>query len=201
MNALLSPVLERPTTARTLTERPATGRPTAVRPPLRLVPPPRLAPPSGTDTAPGSAAAGFEPRTIDADLDAGLDAELDAGGAGLRADSGIGEDARLLCATLALCVIEILAGARPLDQLGRWVNDAVFIQLLRRTVIAARSREATGDDARRPRVRVGEPLLNRLCDSVIEAVVMIHQPTRSRAVALRLERHRTRWRATAITVL
>jgi len=149
MNALLSPVLERPTTARTLTERPATGRPTAVRPPLRLVPPPRLAQPSGTATAPGSAAAGFEPRTIDADLDAGLDAELDAGDAGLRADSGIGEDARLLCATLALCVIEILAGARPLDQLGRWVNDAVFIQLLRRTVIAARSREATGDDARR----------------------------------------------------
>jgi hypothetical protein len=137
--------------------------------------------------------AGYEPPTLDVELE-GADDEL-------RTDSGIGEDARLLCAKLALCVIEILAGARPLDQLGRWVSDSVFIQLLRRTVIAARSREVTGDEARRPRVRVGEPLLNRLGDSVVEAVVMIHQPARSRAVALRLERHRARWRATAITVL
>jgi hypothetical protein len=119
----------------------------------------------------------------------------------LAPGSDVGNDARLLSAKLALCVIEILAGARPLDQLGRWVSDAVFIQLLRRTVIAARSREITGEEARRPRVRVGEPRLSRPGDSVVEAVVMIHQPTRSRAVALRLERHRVRWRATAISVL
>ncbi|WP_434316747.1 Rv3235 family protein [Leifsonia sp. P73] len=181
MNALLSPVLERP----------AIERPNAARPPLRLVPQPRVVPPPVPGPPPD--AARFEPRT--------LDAELPASGDGLGTASGIGEDARLLCAKLALCVIEILAGARPLDQLGRWVSDSVFIQLLRRTVIAARSREVTGDEAKRPRVRVGEPLLNRLGDSVVEAVVMIHQPSRSRAVALRLERHRTRWRATAITVL
>ncbi|QNE35058.1 Rv3235 family protein [Leifsonia shinshuensis] len=185
MNALLSPVLDRPAL-----ERPTRERPTAARPPLRLVPP-RVAPPSRPVPPPDLPA--FEPRTLDAELEAADDE--------LRTDSGIGEDARLLCAKLALCVIEILAGARPLDQLGRWVSDSVFIQLLRRTVIAARSREVTGDEARRPRVRVGEPLLNRLGDSVVEAVVMIHQPARSRAVALRLERHRARWRATAITVL
>ncbi|MEY9951129.1 Rv3235 family protein [Leifsonia sp. EB34] len=181
MNALLSTVLERP----------AMERPNAARPPLRLVPPPRVAPTPVPAPPPDGPV--FEPRT--------LDAELHAAGDDLRTDSGVGEDARLLCAKLALCVIEILAGARPLDQLGRWVSDSVFIQLLRRTVIAARSREVTGDEAKRPRVRVGEPLLNRLGDSVVEAVVMIHQPSRSRAVALRLERHRRRWRATAITVL
>lgn len=162
MNALLSPVLDRP----------------AVRPPADMS---RL-----RHAQPFTAAADHETLVPDPEL---------------YADSGIGEDARLLCAKLALCVIEILAGARPLDQLGRWVSDAVFIQLLRRTVIAARSREVTGDDARRPRVRVGEPMLSRIGDSIVDAVVMIHQPTRSRAVALRLERHRTRWRATAISVL
>lgn len=118
-----------------------------------------------------------------------------------RAVAGLDHDPGLVSAKLALCVIEILAGARPLDQLGRWVSDAVYVQLLRRTVIAARAREVTGDDARRPRVRVGEPMIHRLDDSIVDAVVMIHQPTRSRAVALRLERHRKRWRATAISVL
>lgn len=191
MNALLSPVLERPVLERPVLERPAVERPNAGRPPLRLVPPSRVVAPPLPGPPPDVAP--FEPRT--------LDAELQASGDGLRTDSGIGEDARLLCAKLALCVIEILAGARPLDQLGRWVSDSVFIQLLRRTVIAARSRAVTGDEVKRPRVRVGEPLLNRLGDSVVEAVVMIHQPSRSRAVALRLERHRMRWRATAITVL
>lgn len=119
----------------------------------------------------------------------------------LRLVSGLDDDPGLLSAKLALCIIEILAGARPLDQLGRWVSDSVYAQLLRRTVIASRSREVLGDDARRPRVRVGEPMINRLGDSIVDAVVMIHQPTRSRAVALRLERHRTRWRATAVSVL
>jgi hypothetical protein len=122
-------------------------------------------------------------------------------GPDLRAVGGLDHDPGLVCAKLALCVIEILAGARPLEQVGRWVSDAVYVQLLRRTVIAARAREVTGDDARRPRVRVGEPMIHRLDDSIVDAVVMIHQPTRSRAVALRLERHRNRWRATAISVL
>lgn len=119
----------------------------------------------------------------------------------VRLTTGGDDDPSLLSAKLALCVIEILAGARPLDQLGRWVSDSVYVQLLRRTVIASRSREVTGDDARRPRVRVGEPMINRLGETIVDAVVMIHQPARSRAVALRLERHRNRWRATAISVL
>jgi hypothetical protein len=119
----------------------------------------------------------------------------------LRLTTGADDDPGLLSAKLALCVIEILAGARPLDQLGRWVSDSVYVQLLRRTVIASRSREVTGDDARRPRVRVGEPMINHLGETIVDAVVMIHQPARSRAVALRLERHRNRWRATAISVL
>jgi hypothetical protein len=36
---------------------------------------------------------------------------------------------------------------------------------------------------------------------VVEAVVMVHQTARSRAMTIRLERHRSRWRATAQSML
>ncbi|MGN7799148.1 Rv3235 family protein [Leifsonia sp. 22587] len=106
-----------------------------------------------------------------------------------------------LCANLARCAVEILAGARPLDQIGRWVSDAVYVHLLRRTMIAARARAVAPEGALRPRMRIGEPRLARPSEGVVEAVVLVHQPGRSRAVAIRLERHRERWRASAINVL
>lgn len=116
-------------------------------------------------------------------------------------EAALDRDPGLLCANLALCIVEILAGARSLDHIARWVTDAVFVQLLRRTVLAARARTATGEKAMRPRVRIGIPHTCALSEGVVEAVVVVHQRTRSRAIAMRLERHRTRWRATAITVL
>jgi hypothetical protein len=114
---------------------------------------------------------------------------------------GLDHDPALLCANLALCVVEILAGARALDQIGRWVTDSVFVHLLRRTALAARTRAITSQEAMRPRFRIGAPVLSHPAEGVVEAVVLVHQPSRSRAIALRLERHRTRWRATAISVL
>ncbi|MCI0158248.1 hypothetical protein KNO15_16220 [Leifsonia shinshuensis] len=198
MNALLTPLLDRVAVdgaavgftafdSTSALRAPATRPPTAGRPPEAspLGQPPSGRPPSGRPPL------GQPPLSVvqqDPDPD-------------LRLVTGLDDDPSLLSAKLALCVVEILAGARALDQLGRWVSDSVYVQLLRRTVIAARSREALGDDARRPRVRVGEPMVTRLGESIVDAVVMIHQPTRSRAVALRLERHRKRWRATAISVL
>lgn len=110
-------------------------------------------------------------------------------------------DPATLCANLARCVIEILAGARPLDQIGRWVSDSVYIHLLRRTMLALRARAVSTDDPLRPRMSIGDPRLGFPSEGVVEAVVMVHQAARSRAVAIRLERHRTRWRATAINVL
>lgn len=116
------------------------------------------------------------------------------------ADAG-DPDPKTLCANLARCVIEVLAGARSLDQLGRWVSDSVYIHLLRRTVLAARARAESTDDSLRPRMRIGDPKLSAPSEGVVEAVVLVHQPGRSRAVAIRLEQHRARWRATAINVL
>jgi hypothetical protein len=106
-----------------------------------------------------------------------------------------------LLVNLARCVTEIIAGVRSLDQLARWVSDDVYLTLLRRVTIAARSRAITGGQARRPRLTVGDPMITHPRDGVVEAVVMVHQPSRSRAVAIRLEALDDRWRASAITVL
>jgi hypothetical protein len=106
-----------------------------------------------------------------------------------------------LLVNLTRCVVEILAGVRSLDQLTRWVTDEVYANLIRRVTIASRSRAITGGEVRRPRLTVGTPIVTRPCPGVVEAVVMVHQPTRSRAVAIRLEDLAGRWRASAITVL
>ncbi|GAB3585352.1 hypothetical protein GCM10027406_33490 [Leifsonia lichenia] len=106
-----------------------------------------------------------------------------------------------LAANLALCVVEVLAGARSIDQLSRWVSDDVFIHLLRRSAIAARTRQVTGATVQRPRLWLGDPVIARPQDGVVEAVVIVHQPSRSRAVAMRLDAVKERWRASAISVL
>ncbi|MDN4614462.1 Rv3235 family protein [Leifsonia sp. F6_8S_P_1B] len=111
------------------------------------------------------------------------------------------DDPEQLCAALALCVVEIIAGARPLDQVAYWVTDAVYVHLLRRTVIAARARAVAAEEPMRPRVRIGAPHLFEPREGVVEAVVMVHQTPRSRAMTIRLERHRSRWRATALSML
>ena len=95
------------------------------------------------------------------------------------ADSG-NPDPATLCANLARCVIEILAGARPLDQIGRWVSDSVYVHLLRRTMLGVRARAGSADDPLRPRMRIGDPRLGFPAEDVVEAVVLVHQPARSR---------------------
>ncbi|MGJ4846464.1 Rv3235 family protein [Leifsonia sp. Le1] len=106
-----------------------------------------------------------------------------------------------LAANLALRVIEVLAGARNIDQLSRWVSDSVFVHLLRRTTISERTRKIAGTPVQRPRLWVGEPYIATPRDGVIEAVVLVHQPNRTRAVAMRLDVVGSRWRASAMTVL
>ncbi|MBX3193929.1 MAG: 3-hydroxyacyl-CoA dehydrogenase [Microbacteriaceae bacterium] len=106
-----------------------------------------------------------------------------------------------LLRNLARCVIEILAGARELEQIARWVSDDVHAHLLKRVVISSRARAAKGQPARRPAFTVGSICVSTPRDGVIEAVVIVRGRARVRAVALRLEGLDRRWRATAINVL
>lgn len=106
-----------------------------------------------------------------------------------------------LLRNLTHCVIEVLAGARDLDQLARWVTDDVYRNLSKRVVLAARARRIKGQAPRRPAFTLGHVIICEPADGVIEAVIMVHQRPRSRAVAIRLEGLDQRWRASAISVL
>ena len=99
------------------------------------------------------------------------------------------------------CVIEILAGARDLEQISRWVTDDVYRHLLKRVVLSARARHASGRAVTRPTFSIGSTTQCEPDDGVVEAVVIVHGRARSRAVAVRLEGLDHRWRATAINVL
>lgn len=107
-----------------------------------------------------------------------------------------------LVENLTRCVIEILAGARDLEQISRWVSDDVYRHLLKRVVLSARARQAKGQRVvARPNFTIGSTVVTEPSDAVVEAVVIVHSRARSRAVAIRLEGMDSRWRATAINVL
>ncbi|HEY2645009.1 MAG TPA: Rv3235 family protein [Galbitalea sp.] len=106
-----------------------------------------------------------------------------------------------LLENLTRCVIEVLAGARDLEQIARWVTDDVYRHLLKRVVLSTRARQARGQKATRPAFSIGSTVLCETRDGVVEAVIVVHGRARSRAVAIRLEGLDSRWRATAINVL
>jgi len=106
-----------------------------------------------------------------------------------------------LVENLTRAVIEILAGARELEQISRWVTDDVYRHLLKRVVLSTRARQAKGLAAVRPVFTLGSTTICEPRDGVVEAVVIVRGRARTRAVALRLEGMDNRWRATAINVL
>jgi len=77
----------------------------------------------------------------------------------------------------------------------------VYRHLLKRVVLSARARQATGRAVTRPSFTMGSTTQCVPRDGVVEAVVIVRGRARTRAVALRLEGLDQRWRATAINVL
>jgi hypothetical protein len=106
-----------------------------------------------------------------------------------------------LLENLTRCVIEVLAGARDLEQLARWVSDDVYRHLLKRVVLSTRARRARAQTATRPSFTIGSTTVCEPRDGVVEAVIIVRGRARTRAVAIRLEGLDSRWRATAINVL
>lgn len=110
-------------------------------------------------------------------------------------------DPRPLLENLTRCVIEVLAGARDLEQISRWVSDEVYRHLLKRVVLSSRARAARNAPAARPTIVIGSVHVSRPRDGVVEGTVVVRSRARARAVAFRLEGLDRRWRATAIHVL
>lgn len=106
-----------------------------------------------------------------------------------------------LLRSLTQGALEVLAGVREVDQLARWFSEDAFRSLVTRANLSARARSARGVPPARPAfeilsIRTCEPL-----DGVIEAVVVVAGPGRTRAVAVRLEGLDRRWRASSLAIL
>lgn len=98
-------------------------------------------------------------------------------------------------------VLEVLAGVREVDQLARWLTEEPYRKLVTRSNLAARARSARGVPAKRPAHAILSVHHSSPADGVVESVVIVQGPARTRAVALRLEGMDGRWRATSLALL
>lgn len=106
-----------------------------------------------------------------------------------------------LLRSLTQGVLEVFAGVRELDQLARWFSEDAFRKLGARANLSARARSARGVPPARPVFEVLSIRETLPADGVVEAVVIVAGPGRTRAVAIRLEGLDRRWRATSFAVL
>lgn len=106
-----------------------------------------------------------------------------------------------LVRNLARGIFEAIAGTREVEQIARWVSPDVFSKLLRHTQHAARARQLRDRPARRPNIFVRACLWQSPRPGVVEATTVVDLGGRARAVAIRLEVYRGRWRAERINVL
>lgn len=98
-------------------------------------------------------------------------------------------------------VLEVLSGVREVDQLARWLTEDAYRKLVTRANLATRARSARGVPASRPKHAILSVRHTSPADGVVEAVVIVSGPARTRAVAIRLEGMDRRWRATSLALL
>ncbi|MBD8609663.1 3-hydroxyacyl-CoA dehydrogenase [Frigoribacterium sp. CFBP 13729] len=110
-------------------------------------------------------------------------------------------DPGLAAEGLARSVLEVLAGARDLQQLTRWVTAEVHAVLRARVQLSTRARSVIADRPVRPVLRIGTVKVARPVPGVAETVVVVHGRGRARAVAIRLEIVGGRWQASALHIL
>jgi hypothetical protein len=118
-----------------------------------------------------------------------------------RATSAELPDPDPLLRNLTIGVLEVLAGTREADQLARWLGEDAFRALVTRANLSARARSARNAPLARPVHRVLSVHHRSPADGVVEAVVIVSGPARTRAVAIRLEGWDSRWRATSLALL
>jgi hypothetical protein len=106
-------------------------------------------------------------------------------------------DPRAWGSKLVQAVSEVLAGDRPISQLVRFTDEAVFTELNRRVRLLGLSTTATGRGAKERSavrsVRVCKPAVH-----VAEVAAHVRHGERSCAIALRMEIRRNRWVCTAL---
>jgi len=102
---------------------------------------------------------------------------------------------------LTVGVLEAFAGVREVDQLARWLTEDAYRKLVTRANLATRARSARGVRARRPVHAILSVHQSSPADGIVEAVVIVRGPARTRALAVRIEGRDGRWRATSLALL
>ncbi|WP_417562248.1 Rv3235 family protein [Microbacterium sp.] len=110
-------------------------------------------------------------------------------------------DPEPLLRNLTQGVLEVLAGVRDVNQLARWMTEDAFRSLVTRASLATRARSARGVTTSRPVHAIRSVHRTSPAADVVEAVVIIGGPARTRAVAIRLEGLDRRWRASSVALL
>lgn len=98
-------------------------------------------------------------------------------------------------------VLEVFFGMRDVDQLARWVTEDAYRKLITRANLGTRARSARGVPAKRPVYAIRSIRHSSPADGIVEAVMVVDTPARTRAVAVRLEGLDGRWRATSLAIL
>jgi len=106
-----------------------------------------------------------------------------------------------LLPAIATLVVEVLAGARGVDQLASLVSDQVYDRL--RSKISQRHRMEAGTTRPplMPKFAVGKIRTDSPRAGILESVVLITTQQRTRAVAIRLEPINRKWKATSVSIL
>lgn len=123
------------------------------------------------------------------------------GTSGASRSSAAPGDPTALCCAVAHAATEMLRGVRPLAQLVRSVSPAVYEQLEARLQVTTAARERRGaPPTPQSRSRVLRARVVRVGSEAAEASVVIDDVDRVRAIALRVELHRGRWRAVVLEI-
>ncbi|MBR5951509.1 MAG: hypothetical protein IKZ87_08795 [Actinomycetaceae bacterium] len=98
---------------------------------------------------------------------------------------------------LALNSLDILLGHRPVSVLRPWLTPDVFAVLARRASLALRIK---GRAPRSQRPRIHNVSFYPVRKRAVEVAILAHDGQRGRAIAMRLEYLREKWRVVALEI-
>lgn len=102
---------------------------------------------------------------------------------------------RSLAAVVSRACVEAELGLRPARQLAAWLDLPTYGKMMRRADLAERTRT---DRSPKTAPRTLQVRCLAISETVYEASATVICADRARALALRIERHRARWKVTAI---
>ena len=162
----------------------------------------------GARTAPRPPNEGREGSPRSPGVPAGAKAKQSGPGGDGSRTGGVEARVGAIACAVAQGAVGVLGGTRPAHQMSRWLDQDSYDRLevrasLMRSAAAAPKGHRIAPPAAQRRNRGATVRAARLCrvsDTAFEAALVVHDCTRARAVALRVEQRRGSWRITALEI-